>query len=386
MKVITNTNVILENGILYDGIVLIENGKIIDVNKRNGYAIPTNAEVLDGKGLYLAPGLIDIHNHGSQESFFTQDPEGCCNHFLKHGQTSVLPTFYQTLTAKEMIDGAKKLKEFSKKGVGRIIKGLYMEGPYMMAMGSNQELFKWNGDIELCKYKELVDKLASFVKIWAIDPARKNIEEFMRYVKSVNKKAIFAFGHSCATAEDCEKVAPLGVKVQTHHGDSGTAPKINQVRNGAGCDDFTLATDDIYAEIICDETGVHLAPYTIRAVIKAKGTKKIILITDSYPKTGDYKNDITKGVLYGTDLNYDSNGLLAGSHLTLDNACRNMIKHTGVKLYEAIRFATLNPAKLIGISKNYGSIKKGKVADLILIDKDINVKSVFLQGELVVEN
>lgn len=386
MKVITNANVILENGILYDGVVAFDNGKIIDVKKRQDFSIPKNCEVIDANGLFVAPGLIDIHNHGSQNCFFVDDPESCCNHFLAHGQTTVLPTFYQTLTAKEMIDGANKLKEFSKNGVGKIIKGLYMEGPYMMAMGSNQELFKWNGKIALENYKELVDRVASFVKIWAIDPARENIVEFMKYVKLVEPKAIFAFGHSCATADDCVKVANLGVKVQTHHGDSGSAPKINQVRNGAGCDDYTLATDEMYAEIICDETGVHLAPYTIRAVIKAKGVKKIVLITDSYPKTGDYKNDIKKGVLWGADLNYDSNGLLAGSHLTLDNACRNVMKHTGVDISTAIRFATINPAKLIGIDRKYGSIKKGKVANLILIDNLINVKKVFLEGNLVKEN
>ena len=101
------------------------------------------------------------------------------------------------------------------------------------------------------------------------------------------------------------------------------------MRFGAGCDDFTLASPDIYAEIICDETGVHLAPYTIHAVIKAKGVERVILITDSYPKTGDYKNNEEQGVLWGSDLNYDSNGMLAGSHLTLDNACRNGTRGAG---------------------------------------------------------
>ena len=386
MKVITNTNVILENGILFDGIVAFENGKIIEVSKRSEYQIPSDAEIIDARGLYTAPGLIDIHNHGSETNFFIDDPQECCNHFLKHGQTTVLPTFYQTYSASEMISGAEKLKDFSKSGNGRIIKGIYMEGPYMQAEGSNQDLFKWNGDIEFSKYKELVDNLASYVKVWSIDPSRKNITEFMNYVNSVNPNSTFAFGHSPATATQCEEVVGLGVKVQTHHGDSGNAPKINQVRYGAGCDDFTLLNSDIYAEIICDETGVHLAPYTIHSVIKAKGVDKIILITDSYPKTGDYKNNEEKGVLWGADLNYDNNGMLAGSHLTLDNACRNVMAHTAYGICHAIRFASLNPAKLLGIDKDYGSIKKGKVADLILIDNQVRVSKVFLQGELVVEN
>lgn len=386
MKVITNTNVILENGILFDGIVAFENGRILSVCKRSEFIVPNDAEVIDAGGLFTAPGLIDIHNHGSENNFFIDNPTECCNHFLKHGQTTVLPTFYQTYSAEEMISGAKMLKDFSKSGNGRIIKGLYMEGPYMQAAGSNQDLFKWNGDIELSKYKELVDSIASYVKVWAIDPARKNITEFMNYVNSVEKNSVFAFGHSQATATDCEKVVDLGVKVQTHHGDSGNAPKINQVRYGAGCDEYTLCNPDLFAEIICDETGVHLAPYTINSAIKAKGVEKIILITDSYPKTGDYKNNQEKGVLWGADLNYDNNGMLAGSHLTLDNACRNVMAHTAYGICHAVRFASINPAKLIGIDKDYGSIKQGKVADLILIDNAVRVKKVFLQGELVVEN
>ena len=182
MKVITNTNVILENGILFDGIVAFENGRIKEVSKRSEYQIPTDAEVIDAQGLYTAPGLVDIHNHGSESSFFIDDPEECCSHFLRHGQTTVLPTFYQTYTASEMISGAEKLKEFSRSGNGRIIKGIYMEGPYMQAVGSNQDLFKWNGDIVPSAYRELVDRLASYVKVWAVDPSRESITEFMNYV------------------------------------------------------------------------------------------------------------------------------------------------------------------------------------------------------------
>ena len=386
MKVIINTNVILENEILYDGIVAFENERIVAVEKKSDFTIPNGAEVIDAMGLYTAPGLIDIHNHGSPDNLFIDDLEGCVNFFLEHGQTSVLPTFYQYYTAQEMIEGAKKIKGFAKSGNGRIIKGLYMEGPYMKPTGSFQELFKWNGDIEFSAYKDLVDNLASYTKIWAIDPARKNIEEFITYVKSVEPNSRFALGHSSATAEQCEKIAPYGVKVQTHHGDSGFPPKINQAKHGAGCDEYTLVNDDMYAEIISDETGVHLAPYTIRLALKVKGRDKIILITDCNTKAGDYKNNIERGVLWGPDLNYDANGLLAGSHLTLENACRNVMNHTGCSLVDAIKFASINPATLIGIDNDYGSIKVGKVADLILIDENVRVKKVFLQGEKVVEN
>lgn len=385
MKAIVNTNVVLENGILFDGVVLINDNKIAKVGKREEVEIPSGAEVVDAGGLFTAPGLIDIHNHGSETNFFIDNPKECCDYFISHGQTTVLPTFYQTYTADEMIEGAKKLKEFSKEGNGRIIKGLYMEGPYMRASGSNSSLFKWSDEIHISRYKDLVDNLADYVKVWAIDPARKNIVEFMEYVNSVQPNSIFALGHSGATADQCDAVVDLGVKVQTHWGDGGKAPKINQARHGAGCDDYTLVNPDIYAELICDKTGIHLAPYTISATIRAKGVEKCILITDSYPKTGDFKNAEDKGVMWGPDLNYDANGMLAGSHLTLDGACRNVMSYTPYGLCNVVRMASLNPAKLIGIDKEYGSIKEGKIADIILVDNAFNVKKVFLQGSLSYE-
>ena len=89
--------------------------------------------------------------------------------------------------------------------------------------------------------------------------------------------------------------------------------------------------------------------------------------------------------MWGPDLHYDANGMLAGSHLTLDGACRNVMSYTPYGLCNVVRMASLNPAKLIGIDKEYGSIKEGKIADIILVDNAFNVKKVFLQGSLSYE-
>ena len=383
MKVIINTNVILPDGILFDGIVAFEWDKIVAVAKQSEYEIPATAEIIDANGLYTAPGLIDIHNHGSEENFFVDNPEACTEHFLKHGQTTVLPTFYQTMSLEDMIDGANKLKEFSKSKIGKVIKGLYMEGPFMRASGSNSQLFKWSGEISREQYTAVVDGIGDFVRVWAIDPDRSNIVEIMDYVMAKKPSAIFTLGHSGATSEQCEKVYNSNLKIQTHHGDSGNAPRINQAKFGAGVDEYALCNQDMFIELICDESGIHLAPYSIRAAIKAKGIEKVILITDSFPKTGDYKNDESKGIKFGADLNYDANGLLAGSHLTLDNAVRNVMSYTGYGLSHAVRFASLNPAKALGIDKLYGSVQVGKIADLLLVDDRFSVKSVYLEGEKV---
>ncbi len=383
MKVIVNTNVILEDGIIFDGIVEINGDRIGAVCKKAEYSIPVGAEIIDANGLYVAPGLIDIHNHGSDTDLWVDEPLKCAEHFVKHGQTTVLPTLYCNLDAERIIEGTKKIKEIAKSGVGQIIDGLYMEGPYMNGEGSNQKYILWNGDIIKEEYQPVIDEVGSYARIWAIDPAREGIKEFMLDVKKDNPDAIFAFGHSTASSVECRDVHKYGVKVQTHYGDSGKAPGCAQGTIGAGCDEYTLYNQDIYAEAICDEVGIHLQPDMIKMLMKVKGPERVILITDCMPKSGDFKNNEAEGILYGPDLNYDYEGHLAGSHLTLDNACRNLMTHTGYGLCHAIRCATLNPAKLLGIDDKVGSIETGKVANLILIDSMVNVKAVYLHGEKV---
>lgn len=384
MKAIVNTKLIMEDGIIWDGAITWKDDRIVQVGWASEVTIPEDAERIDAKGLYTAPGLIDIHNHGSAEDLFCDEPLKCAEHFVRHGETTILPTFYCNLTLEQMIEGSRKVCEASKTGFGRAMSGLYMEGPYMNGKGSNQKYILWGGEIREEEYAPLVEEVKGFAKIWAVDPAREGIEGFMKYVREKDPNAIFAMGHSFARASDCRRVKKYGVRLQTHHGDSGKAPGFCHCTVGAGCDEYTLYDPDIFAELICDENGIHADPDMIKMVVRTKGVERMILITDSMPLSGDFTNNEADGVAYGPDLNYDYEGHLAGSHLTLDNACRNLMKHTGYGLCHAIRFASLNPARALRIDDKVGSLEAGKIANLILIDDMVHVKNVFLNGEMVV--
>lgn len=385
MKAIVNTKLVLADGIIWDGILLYEGNKIIEVSSASDITVPSDAEVLDAGGLYTAPGLIDIHNHGSEKELFCDEPLKCAEHFIRHGETTILPTFYCSLNREQILEGAKRVREAAKTGVGRILHGLYMEGPYMNGNGSNQKYILWGGKIQKEEYAPLVEELKGYAKVWAVDPAREGIEEFIRYVHEKDSNAIFSMGHSFASAADCRKIKKYGLRLQTHHGDSGKAPGFAQGTIGAGCDEYTLYDPDIYAELICDENGIHVAPDMLKMVVRTKGVERIILITDAMPLSGNFTNNEEDGVAYGPDLNYDYEGHLAGSHLTLDHACRNIMKHTGYGLCHAIRFAALNPARLLGIDDQVGSLEAGKTANLILIDDMVHVNTVILRGEIVVK-
>ena len=126
MKAIVNTTLILEDSLIWNGAITWENGRITALGRREEVDIPADAEVIDAKGLYTAPGLIDIHNHGGPDFLFHEDPRHCAEFFLQHGETTVLPTFYCNLTLEQMLDGAEKVKTAAQSGAGKILNGLYL--------------------------------------------------------------------------------------------------------------------------------------------------------------------------------------------------------------------------------------------------------------------
>ena len=386
MKAIINTKLVMEDGIIWDGALTYENDKIVQVGWAKDVTIPEDAEIYDAQGLYTAPGLIDIHNHGGGDWLFAENPTYCAECFLKHGETTILPTFYHNLDMNAMLEGAEKVREASKTGAGRAMDGLYMEGPFMCLEGSFQNEMKWSGAVKEEEYTKLIEGLGDMVRVWAIDPDRENIEAFMAYAKEHTPKAIFAHGHSSSTAEAIRKVAHYGVKVRTHINDAGQTRGRAQGTPGAGGDQYCLYEPDMYAELICDETGIHVDPDLVKMLVRTKGYEKICLISYSMPSRTNNKNNEAMGIWYGSDLNYDDEGKLAGSRMTLDNGVRNMMTHTGYGLCHAIRMASLNPAKLLGIDHRVGSLKAGKTANLIIIDDMVHIKKVILEGNLAVEN
>ena len=171
---------------------------------------------------------------------------------------------------------------------------------------------------------------------------------------------------------------PYGLKLGTHHTNAtGTLENYPEVR-GVCVDETVNYNDGIYAELICDSMGVHVHPYMIRLVKKIKGQDKIILIADSFVADGPP----LPGLEEAFDINFDWGGDIAGSKLTLDIACSNMMVHTGGSVCDVFKYASLNPSKLLNMPE-IGQIKKGNLANLIIVDQWFNVKNTILKGEIV---
>lgn len=130
MQAIINTKLILEDSYVWDGAVTFENGRIVQCGKRAEVDIPADAELIDAQGLYTAPGLVDIHNHGTVREHFYAAPRACADFFLSHGETTVLPTFYCNLTLQQMLQGLENVKTAIAQGAGNLGRPLYGRAVY----------------------------------------------------------------------------------------------------------------------------------------------------------------------------------------------------------------------------------------------------------------
>ena len=174
-----------------------------------------------------------------------------------------------------------------------------------------------------------------------------------------------------------EELMPYGLCIGTHHTNAtGTLENYPEVR-GVCVDEAVNYNKEIYAELICDRIGAHVLPYMQRLVRKIKGDDRIILISDAYACDGP----IPDGYDDVDDINFDHAGEIAGSKLTLDVACRNMMKHTGASIVDVFRYASTNPSKAVGFTDR-GEIREGLRADLVICDHRMNIKTVILKGEV----
>ena len=376
MKAIVNANIIMPDHVIPNGVILFEDGIIKDFGKAKNVTIPDGAEIIDAENNYVGPGLIDIHTHAAGKIYFADDPVACSKTLLRHGVTSVMPAPYYSLDKKEFLQMIDKIVCDYESGEFPNFLGFYMEGPYLNpAFGANQEKITWKGVVKE-DYQELIEKSKKYTKVWCIAPEREGIEQFVQDVKKEIPNCIFAVAHSAATPEQVESFIPYGLKIATHHTNAtGTIEHYSECR-GVCVDEAVNYNKEIYAELICDRIGAHVVPYMQRLVRKVKGDDRIILISDQFVDDGP----VPEGFEEATDINFDHAGEIAGSAMTLDLACKNVLFHMGCSVCDAFRFASTNPARALGLWDR-GYIAKGTVADLIIVDQFFDIKKVIFKGE-----
>lgn len=380
MVCIHNAKVVLERGILFDGAILLDGDRIAAVGSRRELEIPADCQMIDAEGAYVGPGFVDIHVHGGNGHMFDSEPLQAAEHFLKNGETTILATLYYNLSKEGFLTSIKKVQDaMAAGGAGSTIAGIYMEGPYMNPkFGAMPERNKWKGEITLDAYKEVVDAAGTDAFVWAIAPEREGIEEFVKYAGFVNPHAVFSVGHSEATPAQVRKLKRRGLCLQTHCMDATGSFSEWVGTRGAGPDEACLTDPDMYAELICDSGAVHVNKDLINLVVGTKGVDKVVLITDSFVSDLPAPEKLK----HITDLIFDENCWLSGSKLTMNVACHNLMSHTNCGIAQAFLMASRNPARVIGLEDEIGTIEPGKLANLVFVDDVFNVKKVMLGGKV----
>lgn len=373
---IRHCRAICADHVLPDATVTIEDGLIT--------AIGADAEIrsaasttIDAQGQYLAPGFVDVHCHGDGTNRFFDDPATVSRNLLLQGTTSVLATLgYSDMKPGHVEAQLKAFRETAQSLNVSNIAGIHMEGPYVNPQYGAQTHRGLIKDPDASEYLAWLDTFGDLIKWWTCAPELPGAIPFIKAV--VQHGGVVGAGHSEATVEQMHAVIQAGVSVITHWTNATGNPTAARYRGTRypGIDEVALVSDELTAEIIPDQHGLHVHPIMAQLLYKAKGPERILIITDAaYGRDDDPVNPGES-----RDVSIDVNGDLAGSLLTMAGACRNFRRFTNCSWPELFRMAALNPAALLGLDQEIGSLEPGKRANLILFDRDLNVSQVCLQG------
>lgn len=337
-------------------------------------------EIVDAEGCYVIPGLIDVHFHGCVGYDFcdgTQEAiKAMAKYQLENGITCINPAT-MTLGEEELLSIAKNAAEYKRAGhkEGAELVGINMEGPFISLekKGAQNPKYIHKPDAEM--FERLQDAAEGLFRLCAVAPEEEGAMEF---IDACHDKAVISIAHTTADYDTAKEAFERGAKQVTHlynamPGFSHRAPGVI----GAACD------SDCKVELICD--GIHVHPSVIRTTFKMFGDERIILISDSMMATGMPDGQYSLGGLAvtvkGNLATLTEGGAIAGSATNLLNCLRYAVKTAGIPLGSAVKCASVNPAKAIGLFKEYGSLDTGKYADIVILDQDLQIRRVIKKGK-----
>lgn len=380
-------DLLLENGIisiLEPRDACASFGKIEKPSDMPPYSENPEIALVDAKGLKIVPGFIDIHTHGSVgvdvNSATAEDFEKVCRFMAGNGTTSWLCSILTD--TKEQTDWCidQFLLHQSMEHRGANLLGIHLEGPFLSSeyKGAMPEHLLQKANLPLlCSYQE---RAKGNIRYITVSPEVEGIVDMIPEIKKLGIQV--AIGHSGADYETSLRAIQNGAAASTH-----TFNAMKPLHRHAPEILGAVLETDIYCEAICD--GRHLHPGIVRLLLKTKGLDRVVAVSDSIMAAGlpdgNYKLGVNDIVVKDGDARLANADVRAGSTLTQDVALRNLLAFSGRPLEDILPLLTENPAKLIGIFDQKGSIENGKDADLTLLDDNNQVVGTYVGGVKVFE-
>ncbi len=397
-----NARIITPIKIIDNGILIVEGDKIYYVGPERKSEASKNTKMVDVAGRYLVPGFIDMHLHGGGGADVMEAQEKAMERIsvahARGGSTSIVPT----TTSASMDDIVKAVEVIGlvkgKTLGGAQVLGVHLEGPYfsMEQKGAQNSSFLRNPKPE--EYLKILDEYDFIVRV----SAAPELEGGLRLGRELKKRKIVAsIAHSNATYQDVLAAIDAGYTHSTHmySGMSGLK-RINAYRI-SGLIESTLLLDELTTEIIAD--GHHLPPSLMKLIMKAKGLDRVSLVTDAISAAGlgpgryffgglntiveanvskEFEIPEGGGNYVAKLLTRDS---FAGGVAVMNQLVKNMVKFVGLSIQDAVKMATINPARVIAVDNRKGSLTEGMDADIVILSRNLDVMMTVVGGRVVYE-
>lgn len=368
-------------------VVEIEGGRVVAITEGFGARVEVpGAEAHEFKGTMLAPAFFDVHIHGAAgHDVMEATPEAlsAIGKFLatrgtgSYLATTVTAPLEMTLRA---LEGLAKLIDHPghvADGDAALPIGIHLEGPFLSHAKCGVQPKEYLLAPDIATFDRLYEAAGGHARLMTLAPELSGAAELAAHATAKGVKV--SVGHSDATAAETRAAIAAGAVSATH--------TFNAMRSldhrEPGILGTVLATDSLYAELVCD--GIHTAPEMVKIWWRAKGPERAILVTDAMSAAGMPDGEYHLGgfAVQVANGRATARGVLAGSVLTLDRALENFIAFTGATLDQALRLLTVNPASMTGFSAEAGTIAVGRKANLVAIDSTGKLAASIHNGELV---
>jgi len=354
--------------ILTGSAILIQEEKVVDVVPFS--EIPASYRIQHVDGYLLAPAFIDLQLYGGNGKLFsteltTEALEATYEYCLQGGCTQFMITM-ATNSIEKFLRGIDLVKEYWSAG-GKGLLGLHLEGPYINPTKKGAHLEKFIKKPTVDEVNMLLQKGKGVIKMMTLAPEQcdENIIDLL-----LTQNIIVSAGHSNATYEEAIDGFYQGIPAATHLFNAMSPLQGREPGMVGAIYDNT----DVMCSIVCD--GVHVDFASVR-ISKKIMEERLFFITDAVTEVlhGEYQH------LFKEDRYTLTNGTLSGSCLTMMQCVKNGVEKVGIPLVEALRMASLYPARVLKAENKFGCIKAGTNTDFVVIDDELNLKQLIVDGE-----
>jgi N-acetylglucosamine-6-phosphate deacetylase len=388
---IVGGDAVLPDRIVRDAVLVCRNGKITYIGKSQS-KVPAAAKVVNARGGYIVPGLIDLHIHGGGGADVMDGTADAvrtvCRAHARHGTTTIFPT---TSTGSEqqidvMLESCRQVQQSWSMSDGARIGGVHLYGPYFAPdkVGCHNRAECRNPTAtEFKRYFK-----TGMVKIATCAAELPGAVAF--YNEARRGSCLITCGHSNSSWSEMQAAFDAGMRHVDHFWCAMSS--VSSLRNRLGVPmqgsmlEFVLANREMSTEVIAD--GMHLAPELLRFAWQMKSPSRLCLVTDCNRALdmppGRYRFGPSRGGSWFTSdgkVGWASGGSLASSVMGMDHMVKTMHRSAKVPLQDAVRMATLTPAERVGIDHRVGSLSTGKEADIVILKRQLGVRHVFLKGQ-----